>query len=386
MARHVIPLSGADIGPAERRAVNAVLRSGRIALGPRAIEFERLVADYVGVEHAVAVSSGTAGLHLVVRALGLRPGDEVITTSFSFVASVNCLLYEGVRPVFADIEPRTFCLDPAEVEKLITSRTRAILAVDVFGHPADWPALECIARKYGLALIEDSCEALGSSLNSRRCGSFGDAGVFAFYPNKQITTGEGGMVVTRDRRIAELCRSMANQGRASDSSRSSIRWLEHARLGYNYRMSELAAALGCAQMRRLDSIIRRRRRVAQRYDRLLAGLAGVRVPETRPGVSLSPFVYCIQLAGGINRDRVMVGLRRRGVECADYFKPIHCQPYFRRSSFAVRAPLPVTEEIGRRLVALPFCSRLTLAEQQAVVRALVRTIATQNPRRNHATG
>jgi len=408
----MIALSGADIGPAERQAVSAVLRSGRLALGPRSVEFEQLVARHVGVRHAVAVSSGTAGLHLLVRALGLGPGDEVITTSFSFVASVNCLLYEGVTPVFADIDPDTLCLDPARVEELVTSRTRAILAVDVFGHPADWPALERIARKHHLALIEDSCEALGSSLGSRRCGSFGDAAVFAFYPNKQITTGEGGMVVTRNARIARLCRSMANQGRSScPGPLATTRWLEHVRLGYNYRMSELAAALGCAQMSRLDRIVNRRRRVARRYDRLLAGVAGVRVPNCRPGVFLSPFVYCVRLAPRLNRSRVMAGLRRQRVECADYFRPIHRQPCFRplarpprslepsvsrslepsvsRSlASELRPSLPVTEAAGRRLVALPFHGRLSPADQQRVVQALNRTLATETlfARRNHAAG
>jgi perosamine synthetase len=384
MPRHVIPLSRADIGPAERRAVLRVLRSGRLALGPQATRFEQQVADYVGVGHGVAVSSGTAGLHLVVRALGLGPGDEVITSSYSFVASVNCLLYEGVRPVFADIDQDTLCLDPALVEQKITRRTRAILAVDVFGHPADWPALETIARRHGLALIEDSCEALGSALGARRCGSFGDAAVFAFYPNKQITTGEGGMVVTRRRRIAELCRSMANQGRRAAGFGS--RWLEHVRLGYNYRMSELAAALGSAQMERLGEIVARRQQVASRYDRLLADLPDVSVPYRAPGAYVSPFVYCVRLAphlGRAGRDRVIARLRREGIECADYFRPIHEQPYFLR-----RTRLPITEETGSLTIALPFHNRLPPAQQHRVTAALAHALRAEarNPRRNRAAG
>ncbi len=392
----MIPLSGADIGPAEKAAVARVLESGRLSLGPCALEFERLVADYVGVKHAVAVSSGTAGLHLVVRALGLKPGDEVITTSFSFVASVNCLLYEGVKPVFADIDPATLCIDPLQVEKLITPRTRAILAVDVFGRPADWPALEAIARRHRLVLIEDSCEALGSSLGSRRCGSFGDAAVFAFYPNKQITTGEGGMIVTRHRRIADLCRSMANQGRALRAGpHLPACWLEHVRLGYNYRLSELAAALGCAQMKRLDRIVKRRRIVARRYDRLLAHVPGVRpvLPHSslltpRSSLEMSPFVYCVRLAPGLSRARVMAGLRNQGVACADYFRPIHRQPCFRKTFPGHEFPnLPVTEAAGRELVALPFFTRLSSTDQQRVVRALTRALENtirRSPWRNHA--
>jgi perosamine synthetase len=336
-------------------------------------EFEKAVADYVGVRYAVAVSSGTAGLHLVVRALGLGPGDEVITTPFSFIASANCLLYERVRPVFADVDRKTLCLDPTEVERRITRRTRAILAVDVFGHPADWPALERIARRHRLRLIEDSCEALGSGLRHppsalRRCGSFGDAAVFAFYPNKQITSGEGGMVVTNNRRLADACRSMANQGRRISGGA----WLEHVRLGYNYRLDELSAALGLAQLRRARTILARRRRVAARYDRLLAGIDGLLLPHCAPAAVPSPFVYVVRLGPDRtrrDRDRMLARLRRAGIECGDYFHPIHLQPFYRRLGFR-RGICPVAESAGDRTIALPFHSRLSGRDARRVAAAL----------------
>ncbi|MEO0081670.1 MAG: aminotransferase class I/II-fold pyridoxal phosphate-dependent enzyme [candidate division WOR-3 bacterium] len=407
------PLSGVDIGRQERAAVLKVLRSGRLALGPVAAEFEMALARYVGVRHGVAVSSGTAGLHLLVRAMGLGPGDEVITTPFSFVASANCLVYEGVRPVFVDVDAETLNIDPNQVETHVTRRTKAILAVDVFGRPADWPALRAIAHRHGLRLIEDSCEALGAGIGSagqiRRCGSFGDAAAFAFYPNKQITTGEGGMIVTNNTRIAELCRSMANQGRAGGvvlysgsrrrgpkgpgselrnltsrtpghcSSWSSVAgcWLEHVRLGYNYRMNELAAALGLAQFRRLDTILARRQRVARWYSRMLADLDQVKLPRETPGMVTSWFVYVVRLSNRYtrrDRDHLLLSLRRAGVECGDYFRPIHLQPFYQAKFGYRRGDFPVAEAAGDRTVALPFWGRMTKEDVQAVTGILKRAL------------
>ena len=383
-----IPLSGVDIGRAERQAVMDVLNSRRLARGPRIAEFERSLAEYVGVRHAVAVNSGTSGLHLVVRALKLGAGDEVITTPFSFIASANCILFERARPVFADIDPNTLNIDPAEVERRITRRTRAILAVDVFGHPADWPELERIARRRGLALIEDSCEALGAGLrpeipnpksqipNPRMCGAFGDAAVFAFYPNKQITTGEGGMVVTDDRRIADACRSMANQGRRISGGA----WLEHVRLGYNYRISELTAALGIAQLSRIDRILARRERVARLYSRLLAGVPQVRIPYQTPDKRVSWFVYVVRLTEDHTRkgrDRVLDWLRTRGIECSNYFRPIHLQPFYRGELGTRRGDFPVAESVGDRTIALPFHGLLTRQQVERVVTALKEVLGGQ---------
>lgn len=371
MTDSVIHLSGPSITLAERRAVARAVASRRLALGPRVVEFEHALAVRVGARHAVAVNSGTAGLHLVVRALGIGPGDEVVTTPFSFVASSNCLLYESARPVFADVEPDTLNIDPAAVEAAITPRTKAILAVDVFGHPADWRALTSIARRRGLALIEDSCEALGAAVGRRRCGTFGDAAVFAFYPNKQLTTGEGGMVVTGRARLAEQCRSMANQGRRARGGA----WLEHVQLGFNYRMSDINAALGLAQLGRLDVILARRALVASWYGECLADLPAVELPPVRQGVRMSWFVYVVRLGPGApTQARVLARLRRQGVECSNYFQPIHLQPYYRERFGHRPGEFPVAEAAGARTVALPFHAGLTRSDVRRVADALRRAL------------
>ncbi|MBM3315221.1 DegT/DnrJ/EryC1/StrS family aminotransferase [candidate division WOR-3 bacterium] len=351
--RMPVPLAGADIGRSELSGLLSVLRSKRLALGPMAREFECRVAVHVGTSYAVSVSSGTAGLHLLVRSLGIGRGDEIITTPFSFVASANCAIYEGARPVFADVDPKTLNLDPARVAERVTSRTRAIVGVDVFGRPADWPGLRRVAHAHHLNLIEDSCEALGSSLQGRMCGSFGDAAVFAFYPNKQITTGEGGMVVTSRRDLADSCRSMANQGRRAEAGT----WLEHVRLGYNYRLSELQAALGVVQMKRLPGLLARRQRVASWYAAELSHLSGLVLPQAAAGTEVSWFVYVVRLAdhySAKDRERLMRRLERAGVGCARYFVPIHLQPFYRREFGYRRGDFPNAEAAGDRTIALPF--------------------------------
>ena len=282
----IVPASRPDITEVERQAVLEVLQSPMLSMGPKLEAFEHALADYVGVAHAVGTNSGTSALHLIVRALGLGAGDEVITTPFSFIASANCLLFEGARPVFVDIDPESLNLDVSRIETAITAQTRAILAVDVFGHPADWDELERLARLHNLLLIEDSAEALGAQYHGRQAGSFGEAGVFGFYPNKQLTTGEGGVVLTDNAELAELCRSLRNQGRAPDDS-----WLTHLRLGYNYRLDELSAALGLAQLSRLDEILSRREQVARLYAEKLADIEEVTILQTKPGVWRSWFVY-----------------------------------------------------------------------------------------------
>ncbi|MBC7220201.1 DegT/DnrJ/EryC1/StrS family aminotransferase [Candidatus Bipolaricaulota bacterium] len=271
--RDRMPMSAPDISEEDVRAVAEVVRSGRLALGPQTEEFERLIAEYVGAKHAVAVSSGTTALHLVVRALGIGPGNEVLVPSFTFAASVNVILYERGTPVFVDIEPDTYNLDPEDLARKITPRTKAILAVDVFGHPAEWDAILRIAGKHGLRVIDDACEALGAEYKGKKLGGFGDAATFAFYPNKQMTTGEGGVVVTDDAELASLCRSLRNQGRGEMGS-----WLEHERLGYNYRMTEMSAALGVSQLARIEALLAKRDRVARMYSERLSGLEFVRPP------------------------------------------------------------------------------------------------------------
>jgi perosamine synthetase len=374
-----ITMSYPDITDADIRAVAEVLRSGRLALGPQAVAFERAVADYVGVRHGIAVSSGTAALHLLVRALDLGPGQgaefapEVLVPSFTFAASVNALLYEGCTPVFVDVEPETYNLDPADLARRVTPQTRAIMAVDIFGHPADWDAILAVAEAHDLRVIDDSCEALGAAYKGHAdgrwhmIGSFGDAAAFAFYPNKQMTTGEGGMIVTDDDEIARLCRSMRNQGRGAMGA-----WLAHERLGYNYRMDELSAALGMSQFRRLETFLEKRAAVAKLYTERLQALDGVRPPVVKPHARMSWFVYVVTLAEGRNRDAVIEALAAQGIPARGYFAPIHTQPYIRARFGDLAGTLPVTEAIASRTLALPFHNHLSQADVEALVEALER--------------
>lgn len=364
-----VPLSKPDITKQEVDAVQGVLKTLSLSLGPRHTEFENMVAKFAGVKHAIAVNSGTSALHLIVRALGITAGDEVITTPFSFIASSNCILYEGAAPVFADIEAETFNIDVAGIEKKITKKTKAILAVDVFSHPAHWAALDKIAKKHKLFLIEDSAEALGSTYRGKPCGSFGDAAVFAFYPNKQITTGEGGMVLTNSAKIAAFCRSAANQGRRTSNGK----WLEHVQLGYNYRLDEMSSALGIAQMRRVREIIQKRRQVAAMYQKALEGIEGLRIPFTSPESTLSWFVYVVILPphlAGTKRDGIIKKMAGKGIQCSNYFQPIHLQPFYRRQFGYAKGDYPVAEDISRRTLALPFFSSLSQREIATVVKAL----------------
>jgi perosamine synthetase len=364
-----IPMSSPEITAEDVEAVAAVVRSGRLALGACAPAFERAVAEHVGVAHAVAVSSGTTALHLIVKALGLGPRDEVLVPSFTFAASVNAILYEGARPVFVDIDPATYNLDPGDLERRITHRTRAILAVDVFGVPADWDALGRIARRYGLLLVDDCCEALGAEFKGRKLGGFGEAGAFAFYPNKQITTGEGGMVVTNRPDLAAFARSCSNQGRSAMGA-----WLEYERMGYNYRLDEMSAALGLSQMQRLEAILAKRERVALAYGERLAAVPGLELPRQAPGCRTSWFVYVVTLPEGCDRDETIKAMEAEGVPARGYFSPIHTQPYIRGLFGDLRGTLPVTEAVARRTVALPFHNNLSPGEMNRVATVLARSI------------
>jgi perosamine synthetase len=369
--RQQIPLAKPDIDEADVAAVQAVLTdpNGRLALGPNLTAFEDALAAAAGCRYAVAVNSGTSALHLIVRSLGLGPGDEVITTPFSFVASTNCILMEGATPVYVDIEPRTLCIDPEQIEAAITPRTKAILGVDVFGHPADWPRIEAMAEKHGLIVIEDSAEALGSRLNDKPCGGFGVAGVFAFYPNKQITTGEGGVVVTDDVALAELCRSMADQGRGDGG------WLSHVRLGFNYRLDEMSAALGLSQMTRLDELIAARAQVAQGYLEALAGLDEIVLPVVSDDAFMSWFVFVVRLSDSFSRedrDGILDRLRAQGIGCRNYFQPLHLQPFLREGLELCPGQFPVTEAVSDRTIALPFFPQMTQDQVRRVAEALKR--------------
>ena len=347
------------------------LRSGQLSLGPMIDRFEAALAERVGSPFVAAVSSGTAGLHLSMRLAGVGSGDEVVTTPFSFVASANCALYEGAMPVFADIDPDTLNLDPAAVEAAITPRTTAILPVHIFGYPAELQALEAIAERHDLAIVEDACEALGSEYRGQPLGSSGRPTVFAFYPNKQMTTGEGGAVAVSSEDEWALLKSLSNQGR-SDSGE----WLTHSRLGYNYRLDDLSAALGLAQVERLDEILPARADVAARYAELLAGVERVEAPlPDDDDHRRSWFVYVVKLERGIDRNGVIARLGEEGIASKPYLPSIHLQPFYRERFGYREGMLPVSEDASARTLALPFHSRLPADDQDRVVDALARALA-----------
>lgn len=373
-----IPLSNPDITDVERRAVLDVLETSSLSLGPKVGEFERAMAKYIGVKHAIAVNSGTSGLHLIVRALGIGRNDEVITTPFSFIASANCVLMESARPVFVDIDPVTYNIDPDKVEAAITPRTKAILGVDVFGRCAEWDRIKEIARRRELAVIEDSCEAIGAEGFGKMAGSFGDAGCLAFYPNKQMTTGEGGMILTDRDDVAILCRSMRNQGREAGQG-----WLEHVRLGFNYRLSDIHCALGIAQLSRIEDVLSRRNAVAGLYRERLSQLDDLLLPVAPQQGRVSWFVYVVRLADRFtraDRDRILLVLRENGIGCNSYFAPIHLQPfYIEQFGFKV-GDFPVAEHISERTIALPFFTAMTPGQVTQVADCLTRAIGTTETR------
>jgi perosamine synthetase len=374
-----VPMSSPDLTEAERQVVAEVLNTPRLSMGPYEEAFETAVKDYSGLNHAIAVSSGTAGLHLCVRAAGISDGDWVITTPFSFVASSNVMLYERAIPIFVDVDAKTGNIDTKLVAQAVEDlmqggsvarrwhprkgmqpggKLKAILPVDVFGQPADYDPLLEIANACSLTIIEDSCEALGSSYKNRNAGTFGDAAVFAFYPNKQITTGEGGIVVTNDEGWASAIRSMRNQGRAPGDT-----WLDHTYLGYNYRLNELSAALGAIQMRRVDELIAKRQQVVNWYLETLEKIQGIEVPKVLPTTTrMSWFVFVIRFDPGIDRDVAVGLLKDRGIPARPYFMPIHLQPFMQDRFDYQRGDFPVTEDLGRRGLALPFSS--VMSEEQ----------------------
>ncbi len=364
-----IPLSSPDITQAEIEAVTAVLRTPHLSLGPQLAAFESELAAYHSVEHAVAVSSGTAALHLALITLGIGERDEVIVPSFAFIATVNAVLHVRATPVFAEIDPITLNLDPVSVGQAITSRTRAILAVHTFGVPADMTALQAIAQQHNLALIEDACEAIGAQLDSHPVGSFGDLAVFGFYPNKQLTTGEGGALLCRDSRHALRLRSLRNQGRTGAD------WFDYTEPGYNYRLSDLACALGRAQLGRIDEILSSRSQAAARYWNLLAGIPGLECPQLALARrALSWFVYVVRLPEDVDRDHVRNALAAQGIATGRYFPPIHLQPAWRAHPQAGFERLPVTESVARRTLALPFFNRITADQQEEVAAALKKAL------------
>jgi perosamine synthetase len=366
-----IPLSRPYLDEREEELVVEVLRSGRLSLGPTIDRFEALLAERVGAPYAAAVSSGTAGLHLLCRIAGLGPGDEAITSSFSFVASANCFIFEGATPVFADVDPRTLNLDPGAVDAAITERTKAVVAVDMFGYPGELDELRALCDRHGLVLVDDACEALGAEYRGAPLGSHGPSSVFAFYPNKQLATGEGGVVVTHSEDEWRMLRSLRNQGRSYEGGR----WFHHPYLGFNYRWTDLQAAVGIAQLEKLDEILELRAAAAARYGELLAGADGVEPPlADDPHHRRSWFVYVVRLAPEIDRDAVLEALAADGIEAGLYVPCIHLQPYMRERYGFREGMLPVAEDASRRTLALPFYPQIEQEEQERVVDALLRAI------------
>ncbi len=347
-----IPLARPYLDGREEELVLDVLRSDSLACGPVAPAFEQAFAERVGTAFAVACSSGTAGLHLSMFRLGLEPGDEVITSSLSFVATANAILFERATPIFAEIDERTFNLDPAAVEAAITPRTKAIIPVHIFGYPCDIEAITAIAQRHGLAVVEDACEAIGCTVSGRGVGTHGNPAVWGFYPNKQLTTGEGGAITTDDPDLARELRSLVNQGRSDNGD-----WLVHQRVGFNYRMDEMSAAVGLGQLEKLDMMMQERRRVAERYDALLAGIDGVELPYRGPEPR-SWFIYYVRLAEGIDRAAVSAALADRGVATRPYLPAIHTQPTYRERFGYGPGMLPVTERVSQSTLALPFFVQL----------------------------
>jgi dTDP-4-amino-4,6-dideoxygalactose transaminase len=380
-----IRMSSPDLTDADRQAVLDVLNTPNLSMGPKIEAFERAFCELTGAKHAIGVNSGTAGLHLCVRAAGITAGDIVVTTPFSFVSSTNVFLFENAIPVFVDVDPATgnidtgilaeavegLCLGGDAARQWLPRRlpdfnqgrlgaVKAILPVDVFGQPADYDPISKVASQYDLAVIEDSCEALGGGYKGRLAGTLGDYGVFAFYPNKQITTGEGGMIVTDDDQGADLMRALRNQGRAPGDT-----WLQHTHLGYNYRLDEMSAALGLSQMDRLSELLENRARVAGWYERYLADIEEVTPPQIVPNTtSVSWFVYVIRVAEAIDRDRLAMILKEKGVPVRPYFAPIHLQPYMMNMFGFQHGDFPITEDLGNRSLALPFSG--TMSEEVVV--------------------
>ena len=369
----MIPLARPSVGPREEELLLETVRSGRLSLGPRLPEFEAAFGRRLGAEHVSAVSSGTAGLHLAVRSAGVEAGDEVITTPFSFVASANCLLFEGARPVFCDIDSRTLNVDPAAAATAVTERTTGLLPVHVFGYPADMPAFERLAADRGLWLVEDACEALGAfHADGTPVGARGNLSVFGFYPNKQMTTGEGGAVVCPGAAAKERIDSERNQGRAPDMG-----WLDHDRLGFNYRLDDLSCALGVAQLERLDELLAGRARVAALYSEALADVDGLDLPcPDEGGDRRGWFVYVVQLPRGIDRDAAVLALRERGVDSKPYLPAIHLFSFYRRRFGHREGEFPVCEDVASRSLALPFYPELTDGQIERVVEALREVLAT----------
>ena len=367
-----IYLSRPDITEEEIAAVCSVLRSPDLSLGPKVAEFERAFADYIGTKRAVAVNSGTSGLFLCMLALGVGPGDEVVTTPFTFIASATSIMMAGAKPVFVDIDPESLNIDAAKIESKISRRTKAILPVEIFSNPAGIDKVCEIAQKHNLTVIEDACEALGSTLNGKKAGIFGTMSVFGFYPNKQITTGEGGMILTDRDDLADICVSLRNQGRSKNG-----KWLAHERLGYNFRLSDINCALGIVQLRRIDQIKAKRQQVARWYQEMLADDDRLIVPAAAKGCDLSWFVFVVRLSARFTpqqRDKILEDMKGRGIQVSNYFPPVHLQPFIAEQFGYRQGDFPIAESVCERTIALPFYNNLAKDEVAIVCKTLKRIL------------
>lgn len=391
--KYLVPMSSPEISEEDRQAVAEVLQTTYLSIGPRVEAFEKMICEYSGSKYAAAVSSGTSGLHLCMRAAGIQAGDIVLTTPFSFVSSTNVILFENAIPVFVDVDKTSGNMNVEQLQQAAddlmsgdekrrkkwlpgkgaenAGKLRAILAVDVFGQPANYDAIKKITKQYNLKLIEDSCEALGAEYKGRKAGLFGDYGVFAFYPNKQITTGEGGVIITNDAKAAEFMGSLRNQGRAQGDT-----WLQHTFLGYNYRMDEMSAALGTSQIKRIDNLIDQRHAVADMYNKHLTAIKGIELPQVESNTTrMSWFVYVIKAAEGIDRDGFAAKLDKEGIPARPYFLPIHLQPYMAERFGYRDGDYPVTEYLGEHSLALPFSSCMTEEQVRLVSEKIAKCIA-----------
>ncbi len=362
-----INLSRPDITEKEIQAVTEVLKSPNLALGPKMVEFEEKTAEYIGVKYAVSVNSGTSALFLCMKALEISKDDEVITTPFTFIASTNCILMVDAKPVFVDIDPDNLNIDPEKIEEKITERTKAILPVAVFGNPAGMDRVCEIAKKHNLHVVEDSCEALGSELNGKKAGSFGTVGAFAYYPNKQTTTGEGGMIMTDDEKIADMCISLRNQGRGKEAG-----WLAHERLGYNFRMSDINAALGIAQLERIEEIIQKRERVATWYQEMLADDDRIVVPKAEANCKISWFVFVVRLKESYiaKRNDILKAMLAEGIQVSNYFPPVTLQPFIAKKFGYKDGDFAIADKVCKSTIALPFYNNLSKDEVSLVCETL----------------
>jgi perosamine synthetase len=363
-----IYLSRPDITKKEIEAVCSVLRSPNLSLGPKVAEFEQAFANYIGTKRAVAVNSGTSGLFLCMLALGVGPGDEVITTPFTFIASATSIMMAGAKPVFVDVDPESLNIDAAKIESKISRQTKAILPVEIFSNPAGIDKVCEIAQKHNLMVIEDACEALGSTLDGKKAGTFGTMSVFGFYPNKQMTTGEGGMILTDRDDLADICVSLRNQGRSKNG-----KWLAHERLGYNFRLSDINCALGIVQLRRIDQIKAKRQQVARWYQEMLADDDRLIVPAAADGCDWSWFVFVVRLADSFScqkRDQILQAMRSRNIQVGNYFPPVHLQPFIAEQFGYQQGDFPIAESVCERTIALPFYNNLTKDQIAAVCSTL----------------